>query len=246
MLMRRGTTLVEILVALVLGAALLGVAARSVTVTRRSEHIIASTAMSASIADEVIGVVAASLERVSSADTVVVRADTAIDFDLPIGGGLACVAGGDSIAFRDDETATWWETSADSGDGIDALIQNVWWRTEIVSSRVRSSVSGACAGTQRVLKMRSALPASHAPPIVRVRRRIRLMVYRSGDTWWFGQRTCSLTPPNPCTSAQPISGPLLHARWLTFDLDTLRTNPVVTVSAATGKTTRVATLALRQ
>ena len=245
MRMRRGITIAEIIVALVLGSIVLGLVARSVTAQRRNERTISGSSRGASTVDEAIGVLAAALERVSSADTVRLRGDTAIEFGLAIGGGLPCAAGGDSLVFRDSTATVWWESPADSGDSVDALIGSDWVRAEIVSAGTRTASTGECAGSQRVIRIRPLPIWSGELPLVRVTRRTRFMVYRGGDgAWWFGERTCGVAP-SACSSAQPVSGPLDGAQALRFAIDTTRSIPFVAVSVTAGKTVRNAVLPLR-
>jgi hypothetical protein len=244
--MRRGTTIAELLVALVLASVVFGLVTQSVIAQRRHERTIAGSSQGASAADETIGVLTSVLDRVSSADTVRLRGDTAIDLDRTIGGGLACAVGGDSLILRDSSATSWWESPPDSSDGIDALVAGQWLHGEIVSARTRTAASGGCSGSQRVLRMLPAPTMTSELPLVRVTRRTRFMVYRGGDgAWWFGERTCSASPPYSCAAAQPVSGPLINARALTFAIDTAGDAPVVTASATAGKTTRTVVRPLR-
>jgi hypothetical protein len=187
------------------------------------------------------------LSRVSGDDTVALRGDTAIEFGMTVGGGLACAAGGDSIVFVDDEETSWWESPPDSGDTIDAMTGGEWTRAEVVSSRTRVVVSGICAGAQRILGVSPPLSGGGELPLARLTRRARFMVYRGGDgAWWFGERACGGSPPFTCGAAQPVSGPLESARALHFSLDTAAATPVVTVTAAAGSTLRSAVLPLKK
>lgn len=245
MRMRRGTTLAELIVVLVLGSVILGLVTQSLKAHRRSERTIARSSQSASIADETLGVLTSALERVSSADTVLLRGDTAIELGFTIGLGLACAVGGDSVVFQENGTG-WWESPPDSSDTIDAMTAGQWWRSKIMWTRSRAVASGVCAGLQRVVKIRPPPPSGPELPLVRVTRRTRFMIYRGGDgEWWFGERTCSSSPPYPCAAAQPVSGPLVGVRALQFAIDTTGSTTIVTVSATAGKTTRVAVLPLR-
>jgi hypothetical protein len=243
--MRRGTTIVELIVVLVLASVIFGLVARSVTAQRRYERTIAGLSLHASTVDETIGVLRSVLERVSSADTVRLRGDTAIDFGLTIAIGLACAADGDSLVLRDDGTTGWWESAPDSGDTIDAMTAGQWWRAEIVSALTRTGAPGACTGPHRVLKIRPSPPSALELPLLRITRRTRFMVYRGGDgAWWLGERTCSGSPPS-CAAAQPVSGPLAGARALQFAIDTTATDVSVVVSATAGNTIRTAVLTVR-
>jgi hypothetical protein len=237
---------VELIVALVLGVVVFGVVARALVAQRRGERIIAASSAGASVVDETLGIVAAAMSRVSSADTIEIRGDTAIDFGLVIGAGVACAAGGDSVVVQAGGISSWWEASPDSGDVVDAMTDGAWWRAEISSVQTRSATSGTCAGTHHVLRTHPPPPASTEPPLVRVTTRTRFMIYRGGEgAWWFGERACSVTPPFSCTAAQPIAGPLAGAGSLRFAIDTVDAASILTVTAFSGRASRSLIVPLR-
>jgi hypothetical protein len=233
------------MVALVLASVVLGLVAQSVSAHRRGERTISGSSRSAAIVDETIGVLTSILERVSSTDTILLRGDTAIEVGLPIGLGIACAAGGDSVVLRDTGTG-WWESPPDSGDVVETMILGQWWRGQVVSARVRTAASGACAGLQRVLRIWPLPPSSLEPPLVRVTRRARFMTYRGSDgEWWFGERICGASPPHACTAAQPVSGPVGSARALHFAIDSTGAGVSVIVAATVGSAVRTAVLSVR-
>lgn len=243
---RRGATIVELLVALVLGAIVLGLVATSVTAQRKNERKISIATQGISIVDEAISVLSAAAMRISSADTVRLRSDTAIDIDATVGTGIACWIAGDSIIIRDDGVSAAFEVAPDSADVVVAMTAGTTWQSRVISARTRTTTSGTCNGPQRILHTQPLPIATIEPPVVRITRRTRFTVYRGGDNaWWLGSRTCSTGASVSCAAAQPIAGPLAGNRALQFSVDTTSGVPFLTVRATSGTTTRTAVLPLR-
>jgi prepilin-type N-terminal cleavage/methylation domain-containing protein len=93
----RGTTLVELLVALALGSLVVAMCATALVGQRRAERRVAESTRPGSAADEAVRVVAAALARVAASDTLVARGDTALEWRATLGGAVACAGGGDSL-----------------------------------------------------------------------------------------------------------------------------------------------------
>ncbi len=245
-LIRRGTTLVELLVALALGSVVAAVFAQSVTVQRRAERVVAHSTAAASAADEAVGVLASAIARVSDADSLLVRGDTALEWRATVGVAIACYAGSDTVVVPDTGLATWWESQPGIGDAVDvANAAGEWTGSEVVAMSTRST-GGACGGAQRMLRLGAALPDSGVL-LVRVARRRRFTLYRGGDgDWWLGERTCSDGAPVHCDAAQPVAGPLLAPpSGLRFTLDSSGAHRTVSVAARGGRVVRNLHVALR-
>jgi len=243
---RTGTTLAELMIALVLGGAVVGAFARTLVVQRRAESSVASVNAPAAAADEVVRVATAALARVAASDRLVIRGDTAIEWHATVGVALACAAGGDSLVVPSAGTSSWWEAVPDSGDAVDVgAPDGSWVRYEIMSVRVRAS-GAACGGPERTLLVQPAL-ADDALPSVRVTRRMRFTLYRGGDgAWWLGERRCSLAESAACSAAQPVAGPLRAAPFgLAFRIDSTQALRTVHVTARAGSVQRRAVVALR-
>jgi hypothetical protein len=245
---RPGASLVELMLALVLGGALLGTFARTLAVQRRAESSVASVNAPAASADEVVRVATAALSRVAASDRLVVRGDTAIDWVATVGVALACSAGGDSLVVPSTGASSWWVASPDSGDALDVgSPDGSWARYEIVAVRARTS-GPACGGAERTLQLQPLpQPAESALPVVRVMRRMRFTLYRGGDgAWWLGERRCPLAESAPCSAPQPVAGPLRAAPLgLSFRIDTTQALRAVHVTARAGSVTRSGIAVLR-
>lgn len=243
---RRGTTLAELIVVLLLGTIVIGLYASTVVGQRRAERTLAGAAASASAADESVRVLAMALERVARADSLWARGDTALEWRATVGVAVACAFGGDSLVVPDTGAAAWWESVPDAGDAAEiGAASGAWVRDEIVFVRSRQS-GGACGVPQHTLRLRNALSVAGVPA-VRVTRRTRFMLYRGGDgAWWLGQRTCSFALPLQCTPAQPIAGPLATPpSGLRFAIDSAAGVPRVSVTVMAGTVARAATIAVR-
>ena len=238
---RRGTTLAELIVVLLLGSIVVGLYASTVVAQRRVERTAAGANAPAAAADESVRILVAALERIAASDSLWIRGDTALEWRATIGVAIACAYGGDTIVVPDSGAAVWWESAPDSGDAAELGGPGTWAREEVLSVSTRSG-GGACGGAQRTLHLRSAQVLSGVP-VVRVTRRTRFMLYRGGDGgWWLGQRTCSFAPPLRCTSAQPVAGPLAPPPLgLQFTLDSAGGGvPTIALTVAAGSVARAA------
>lgn len=203
---RRGVSLVETIIALVLAGIVLGAFVRTMSVQRRSETRVARAYGAASAAEAVVRVSTAMLSRIARDDSVWIRGDTAIEWRATVGVALACVAGGDSIVLPDAGAAAWWEIAPDSGDAADVEVSGAWTRYEVLRVQQRAS-GGVCGARQTTLHIGGSLSDGVAP--VRVTRRTRLALYRGGDgAWWMGERRCPDQGAPKCAAAQPVAGPL--------------------------------------
>lgn len=242
---RRGVSLVELMVALMLGTLVVALCATTVVAQRRAEHTIGKDARNAAAADEAVRVLAAVLERVATADSVWLRGDTAIEVRATVGVAVACAASGDSLMVPDTGLAAWWETSPDSGDAVEITTPT----GDVVAYgvvAVRARTAGACAGPQRMIRVTGSIGAP-GPTLARVLRRTRFMLYRASDgNSWFGERTCSYAAPVACQSAQPIAGPLAAApAGLHVAIDSSSGMRVVRISASVASIVRATAVALK-
>jgi hypothetical protein len=237
---RRGTTLAELIVVLLLGSMVVALYASTVVAQRRAERTAAGANAPAAAADESVHVLMSAFERIAAGDSVWIRGDTAFEWRATIGVAIACAYGGDTVVVPDSGAAAWWESAPDSGDAAELGGTGTWTREEVLSVSTQSG-GGACGGAQRTLRLRSAL-ALGAVPVVRVTRRTRFMLYQGGDgAWWLGQRTCSFAPPLRCTSAQPVAGPLAAPPLgLRFALDSASVAPAIALTVTAGRVVRAA------
>lgn len=238
--MRRGVTLAELMVALVLGGIVLSSFARSMHVQRRNEAKVTAAQRRASAASEVVRVATAAMSRIATGDAVWIHGDTAIEWRAPLGVALACVAGGDSIVVPDSGSAAWWEFHPDSGDAVE-LTTAAGSTTIHEIIRVSTRSTGSCGASDRVLYVSGAHNVA-GPVAARVMRRIRMVLYRGGDgDWWLGERRCPFEGAVKCSSAQPIGGPLdKPPAGLRFRVDTVGDRHVISAMASSGGVRRSA------
>ena len=222
MLSRRATTLVELLVALVLGGIVLGIATTSVLRQQRATLAMTTGARSATqlrLATSLVQAQATLHEH----DDVALHAstDTALHLRATIAVGAACAAavhpsfavGGPDIASgglasppRVGDSLWWYSSGYDRWSG--APIQSI------------SSESGACglpslsddAGAAITIRLqRSGADTIPALSPLRITRQERLVLYRAGDGFWhLGLRDWSATTGS-FGSPQPVAGPFLRA-----------------------------------
>jgi len=216
----RGTTLVELLVALAVGGVVL--AAASVTVGHLGREGSASLARSRGESQEraALALVPAALEGLSPAagDLAAGEArDTALQLRVAIAQGVACDSAVGQVALSaadsSDERFTVLAAAPRAGDSL-------WWwppgGESWIARRVTSVSSGTatCAadggGAQPVLRLAFATPDTvpRAAP-VRITRQARYSFYHAGDgTWQLGLAEWSevlhaFAPP------QPVAGPFV-------------------------------------
>jgi hypothetical protein len=229
---RKGTSIVELIVALTLGAVVVMTFATTVVGQRRSERALANAAAHAGAADEAARVLSSLIARAATSDSFVFRSDTALEWFTAVGVSMSCAAGGDSIVLPDSASSSWWESWPDTGDAVDAQdAAGNWTRHEIIGIRSRTAGT-TCGGPQHAVVVRAPHGLGVAP-LVRVARRMRFMLYRGTDgAWWLGERTCTFAHPVLCGAAQPVAGPLAPPpTGLQFVLDSTR--GVMTVSIRT-------------
>lgn len=230
---RAGTTLPSVLVGLslsVLVVALLG--SVMVTLLRHAHRLQSRTQARAQLA-QAADVLASELWGVAAAPSatdvgdLLLVADTAVEVRAPIGGGVACAAGGDVVEMLDAHAAgapaiAWWSDAPDAGDIVhvhDEGPQPTWrddaWHARVLDAAEHSVTACAAGplaqwrGVGAHLRLRLAggpLPATVAAGApVRVTRRRRYVHYRASDgSWQLGQREWSAA----VGALQPVAGPL--------------------------------------
>ncbi len=258
--LRRGGTLVELLIALPI-AALLAVAAAATLIggwrlVRRAQSSQGGTRelrhAQAAFEAELRPLRARDIQSLS---------DTAVEFDALLGAGVLCaavsgatlsagerldVASGDPA----DPRGVSWASSVQVGDelslwraGRDSLASLVELRTMVRAI----SWGSACAASpwmagwadQRTVRITVA-DVSPSPVVVgsavAVRRRTRLSLYRSGASWFLGKRTRAGSAWNV---VQPVAGPLLSAAQRGMTARLLDAAGIVTLVVADGAAIRI-------
>lgn len=233
-MMRRGFTLAELLVSLALLAAVLAIAAASITTQWRADAALdarrsAHTQLVAG-ANAVASALRAAAGDALAADSgdVTVVSDTLLELRAPIGASIVCaIVDANTIdlppASLDPPTLTWWTSMPASGDVL--LVDSTssapsgtpdGWATRTIASVTQPT--RACGGTPYDRASESALPKLRirtveplpigiaAGTLVRLARRTRWVHYRASDArWYLGQREWN---SGAWTTTQPVAGPL--------------------------------------
>jgi hypothetical protein len=227
---RRGTSLVELLVALVLFG-VVGVATLR-SLDRQSRFHAGILAILEARAQHAAAheAVATELRSVSSAAGDIARlSDSAIVFRLPVGGGVMCAVAPDTIYLAPDSVAAGQEfarfrVTPQAGDTAWLLDESATdasrddsWAGFRISSVAHSA--GQCPGSSLVhptldagrlswrFTVAGPIPASVTPGSpVRLTRPARFALYRSGSEHWLGYAEV-LPVTGAWITIQPVSGP---------------------------------------
>lgn len=215
MLNRRGLTLAELLVALVLAAIILGSATTSLLRQQHTHTVIRSAANADMQRRASIAVVAGQLSLLDVGDVSPGEAsDTAIQIRAPIAVSIACGTGQGSTTLSPDADANHAlggaSTEPAAGDSL-------WWRTDSVWTGAQivdvSHVAASCLGVPATQSLHVSLGAPDTVPdgsALRVTRHTRYAIYKSGDgTWQLGVREW-VPATHGFSSPQPVAGPFIQ------------------------------------
>lgn len=234
---RAGFTLVELLVAIVLLVIVGGAIHDGL---RRQQQVFRSiAAMIAARGDvrDAVEVLAADLADASQLDTLPVAADSAVEFFSSVASSVSCdSAPAYTLRLPPEKLAsrivlTSILAAPDSGDLLlvynddpAAIADGPRWDRHTIASVSTQSASVACPAATGLTAAGDALAPAHvvnlrnpaSPAIrrgapVRILRRTRYSLYRSGSLWYLGQRRCNASGPSTCGVIQPLSGP--YARY---------------------------------
>ena len=163
-----------------------------------------------------------------------VMTDTAVEMISVIGSSVACNApGGMTIGLPPTtlaagHTLTTMLAQPDTGDiaiiyGVAHGIDSADWEVHRIAAFAARSVAAACPASTGFTTAGDAVSSSPAflitlasapsskvgrGALIHFLRRSRYSFYRSSDgDWYLGYRRCSVSPPNPCSAIQPVSGP---------------------------------------
>lgn len=223
---RPGLSLVE--VAIVIGLlGILGVAIGSTVV--HQQRFTADTSELLKVREGVrdaMEVLSADIRGSSTADTIRLMADSAVELFASIGTSVVCGSLSPSVLFLADEspggnTLTSFLVRPDTGDVVLLYVddgtagsERRWARHRIAAFEERASTAGCLAegGSPRerftlTLESPAGSPPRQGTP-VRFVRRGRYSLYRSSDReWYLGYRRCNSVGPSICNAIQPVSGP---------------------------------------
>lgn len=227
---RRGVTLPELLVAMVLASLLAAGGAAAMLTAERYLRQVSGKSDAQRTVREVTAVLAAEL-RTADADSLRIRGDTAVDFLGLIGTSVACIATPDSaLVLPPDVTTlpsplTVWRGTPATGDLVvvyDTSAGGHWQAARLALVSSSSSATGGClpadglfssadsAARRPVTRLaldRLLPPGIGAGAPVRVMRRGRYLLFRGSDhAWALAYRSCDAV--GVCGTAQPVAGPL--------------------------------------
>lgn len=234
---RAGFTLVELLVAIVLLTIVGGAIHDGLRRQQQVFRSIASMLAARGDARDAAEVLAADLAAASPLDTLPVAADSAVEFFSAIASSAGCdSAPAYTLRLPPEKLAsrivlTSILATPDSGDLLlvynddtAAIADGPRWDRHTIASVSTQSAALACPAATGLTAAGDALAPAHvvnlrspaSPAIrrgapVRILRRTRYSLYRSGSLWYLGQRRCNAVGPSACGVIQPLSGP--YARY---------------------------------
>lgn len=223
---RRGATLVELLVALPVGA-IVGAIAVSLLLdsNRTSRRVGASTALSREMRQAVA--VLASEVRPLSAGDLIAWTDTSLDMRTLVGSGVVCATTGtttiDMLPLHgNDALRTAWFATPQGGDVVSVAAQDsgmvpqqTAWYSGSLNGTGTSTTSSCFTSAHFVNGTSTGIPVrlsvtglSHTPAtgsLVRIGRRARYSLYKASDNlWYLGRKSFNGAS---WTTIQPVAGP---------------------------------------
>jgi prepilin-type N-terminal cleavage/methylation domain-containing protein len=220
-LSRRGTTLVELLVALVLSAVLLGAASSSLLRQQRAARWVGASSAAESQVRHVARLLSGELALLDaeSGDVAAGQAsDSSLELRAVVASGLACDTATNVVALAPPGLTTpplsGVARAPAPGDSLWYDADSLGWRGRAVLAVARASAGctlpAATAGATYRLTLDAPIDASGATP-VRLTRWERYVVYRASDgRWYVGIRDWSVASAR-YLAPQPVAGPFLRA-----------------------------------
>jgi type II secretory pathway pseudopilin PulG len=226
---RKAFALVELIAAVALAGLVATMAVA--TITRQQKFYRASAELRAAREGvrDAMEILSSDIRGASVADTVRLRADSAIELFAAIGTSVVCQAGDMDVGLPASHSIgnslSAFLTEPDTGDIALFYTDSVgaqWQRYRITSFAARSTTSactigspfasdGGAAGGVGGFALTVATPLSLAirsGTSVRFIRRVRYSLYKAADgDSYLGYRRCNALGPSVCGGIQPISGP---------------------------------------
>ena len=227
---RRAATLVELIMGVAVATIVITLAVAQIT---RHQHAYSAVASALDLRTRLrdgSDILTADLRGVSAVgDSLLVASDTAVEFYSAIGTSTLCTTPAPGRVTLPPDTLpsgrilSAWLAAPEVGDGILVFADSPpaparWQRGRITSVATvptpvgcplsaalltAGDVAGAGHSYELTFAPSASVIATRGAP-VRVVRRVRYSVYRSGDNkWYLGYRRCS----GACTVIQPVSGP---------------------------------------
>jgi prepilin-type N-terminal cleavage/methylation domain-containing protein len=220
-LSRRGTTLVELLVALVLSAVLLGVASSTLLRHQRAAHWVGASSAAESQVRHVARLLSGELALLDaeSGDIAAGQAnDSSLELRAVVVSALTCDSATNVVTLAPAGAVapplSGVARAPAPGDSLWYLGDSLGWRGRAVVAVARASAActlpSATTGATYELTLDAPIGASGGTPL-RLTRWERYVVYRASDgRWYVGIRDWSVASAR-YLSSQPVAGPFLRA-----------------------------------
>ena len=228
---RLGFTLIELLVVLTVLGVLGGAMGMLLTRQQRFYRGAGELLYARESVRDALEVLANDIRSISTADTVRLLADSALEMFSSIGSSVVCqvtdaTQAGLPAGSASGNTLTALPTQPDTGDLAlfyrDSIVDGSWWERHRIAAFTARSLSTVCppstgfstpdnvaAGEEGFqLTLESPLNDVRAGAPVRFVRRGRYSLYRASDgEWYLGYRRCNALGISVCGAIQPLSGP---------------------------------------
>lgn len=236
--MRRAFTAIELLTALTVLAVVLALVARAATGHERLQRTLANSRAGARAAQQAVAIVAASLAPLAPDDIdPMAISDSAVEFLAFVGGAVGCVSGAYVHVGAASDTGaglTSFVLAPAVGDRVVLLDESTdppQWTPAAIDGVTSGGLPCAAAGPADGQTLRlNRVPGAGPLVALRVLRRTRFNLYRSGDgDWYLGMREWN-AGAGRFNGLQPVAGPLAP-----YSADPARTGLRLTVVDADGR-----------
>jgi hypothetical protein len=228
---RPGLSLIELVAVIALAGLVGGTITATITRQQRFYRDAAETLYARESVRDAIAVLSTDIRSASVADTIRLRADSAIEFFATIGASVVCQAVGNEVGLAPAHAAgnslSGFVIEPDTGDlalfRTDSAGTGEHWERYRISSFTSRSLASSCTAASRfsqnsdfaagiagfVVTLTTALRGDVKAGVpVRFIRRARYGLYHASDgAWYLGYRRCNAVGPSACGVVQPVSGP---------------------------------------
>ncbi len=214
--MRRGFSAIELVTALTMLAVVLALIGRAAVMHERVQRTLAAAHADARAAQQAAAILSAALAGAAPQDLAAGQlSDSAVDLDLLVGTGVACVMPSElaiGAAARDGAALSSQFSAPQSGDVALVLDESAApprWRALPIASVTAGPAACPAVPGSAGHRLLLAVPPGIGPLVmVRIVRRVRFSLYRSGDRlWYLGMRDWNAAS-NRFDAVQPVAGPL--------------------------------------
>lgn len=195
---RRGVTLLELLIGLVL-LAMLGVVVTTTLTTASRVAIRAVTRLATARTISVTGALLREELGHRGRDEVTVAGATSVDFSRVVGDAPVCDVQGHLVALRQSE---WWGIRDPEPDRDDALLLSDVATGSWVANTIVAVGNGHCPDGSAAIQLTVGSTVA-AAAVARIVEPVRLRGYLSNGNGWWG-----LAPASGLSPVQPFAGPL--------------------------------------